>query len=316
MIKLFRLTLSLFILSCGLANAGASEIPVLEIADRVIVPGPKIYLADLGTVNNISEPEKLNLMVDLGPAPYPGQVRTFSRDYLGLILKQKGFVQGLEIRMGPQVEVRVESTCVTGAQLEAAVQKALPSNDPSILKKWVELRNLPAETWLSKGEWQIKALPLGELPRVGAVLFRITLSKGSEVKNINVNGKIRAIGRVYQSVRDLNRHSLVNESDFLLVETELKDGTEILGPIPAKTRTTRIVKRGETLEAGHLQPLPLVIKDNIVNVRVKGQNILINMTGVAVKDGWLGDRITIQNPAGKKVFQGRVIGSNLVEVVF
>lgn len=312
MARYFRLTLWLLILSCGSVTL-ATNISVLEVADRVVVPGPKIYLSDLGTIHNASQTERM-LMVDFGPAPYPGQVRVFSRDYLELILKQKGFNEGLDIRMGEKVEVRVESTCITGAQLEAAIQELLPINELAIIKKWVELRNLPAETWLSKGEWQIKASALGDLPQVGTVLFRITLSKGNEVKTINISGKIRAFGRIYQSIRDLNRHSLINENDFILVEKELTSDEVVLGHMPRETRSTKIIKTGEVLEKNHLQPLPLVIKENIVQVMVRGGNITVKMTGIAWKDGWLGDQITVFNSTSEKKFQGRVIGPNLVEV--
>ncbi len=314
MARFLQLALYLLVLTCSLANVEAASILVFEIPDRVLVPGPKIYLSDLGTIHGSVQIAGMDLMVDLGPAPYPGQVRVFSRDYLGLLLKQKGFNQGLDIRMGQQVEVRVESACITGEQLEAAIQSIIPSNNSSITKKWVELRNIPVETWLSKGEWQIKAMPVGTLPQVGTALFRVAISKENEVKTINVSGKIRALGWVYQSVRDLNRHSLINESDFIMIETELTSGEEILGSLPPKTRSTKIIKKGQILTTDHIQPLPLVTKENIVNVMVRGGNMTIKMTGLAGKDGWLGDQITILNPTSKKVFQGRVTGQNLVEV--
>lgn len=316
MARLFWVVLLAIILTCGIANAGAADIPVLEIADRVIVPGPKIYLADLGSVRDSYQTGKLDLMVDLGPAPFPGQVRIFSRDYLGLILKQKGFSQALDIRMGKQVEIRVDSTCVTAAQIEAAIQKIIPKNDIFIIKKWIELRNLPAETWLNKGEWQIEVKPLGDLPQVGTALFRVILTKDNETKTINVSGRIKALGRVYQSTRDISRHSLINEADFKLVETELTNSDALLGVIPPKTRSTKFIKKGQIIEEDHIQPVPLVTKQTIVNVIVKGGNLAVKMTGIAEKDGWLGDQITIQNPTSKKVFQGRVIGANLVEVNF
>lgn len=315
MVRLMRIILLISILTCGLGNVRAADIPVLEIADRVIVPGPKIYLSDLGMIQNPATAKRLNLKVDLGPAPYPGQVRVFSRDYLGLILKQKGFNENLDIRMGKQVEVRVESICITAAQVEAAIAEVLPSNDPFIIKKWIEFRNVPAETWLSKGEWQIEASPLGDLPPVGPVVFRVTFKKNNESKTINVSGKIRALGRVYQSNRDIGRHAMINGTeDFKLVEIELINGQEMLGRLPQKIRSTKLIKKGDILEKDHFQPLPLVTKGDFVNVIVKDGNIAVKMTGIAVKDGWMGDQILIINPNSKKKFQGRVIDRNLVEV--
>jgi flagella basal body P-ring formation protein FlgA len=306
----------IFILTYGIANVGAAAIPVLEIPERVIVPGPKIYLSDLGLIRNQSQTDALDLRIDLGPAPYPGQVRVFSRDYLGLILKQKGFNQALDIEMGNQVEIRVESTCITAAQLEAAIQKELSQDNLFIVKRWIELRNLPAETWLNKGEWQIKASPLGDLPLVGTAIFRLTLTKDDEIKTINASGKLRALGRVYQATRDISRHSLINEADFQLIETELTSGKEFLGKIPQDIRSTKLIQKGRILETNSIQSVPLATKGNFVNVIVAGGNVAIKMTGIAGKDGWLGDRITIHNPTSKKVFQGRVIGPNLVEVNF
>lgn len=315
MLRRFRRFLIVLILAwtCGLITGWAAPIPVLEIPDRVIVPGPQVYLSDLGSLREPTAAEGLNLKVDLGPAPHPGHVRVLSRDYLGLILKQKGFNANIEIRMGKQVEIRVESTCITGDQVAAAIHQALPS-DNRLSERWLELRNLPAETWLSKGEWQINVSPLGEIPRVGTILFRVTFAKGNELKTINVSGKIRARGWVYQAVRDLKRHSQLNEGDFRLVEIELASGREFLGRLPQDIRSTNLIREGTILETDYFQPLPLVTKQNFVNVMVKGGNVAIKMTGIAAKDGWLGDQILIINPDSKKKFQGRVIGQNLVEV--
>lgn len=314
MVKAFRVTLLMFVLNCGLINAGAADIPILEIPDRVIVPGPNIYLSDLGSIQNHSVTERFNLAVDLGPAPYPGQVRVFSRNYLKLILEQKGFNENLDIKMGKQVEVRVESTCITAAQVKEAIEQTLPPSTPSILKRWIEFRNIPAETWLSKGEWQIKVSPVGKLPQVGSVVFRVTFTKENELKTINVSGKIRALARVYQAARDIKRHSLISPSDFKLVEAELTNGQELLGKLPQNIRSTQLLKKGKILETDHFQPLPLVMRGNFVNVLVKSDNIIIRMVGIAQKDGWLGDQILIANPSSKEKFQGRVISENLVEV--
>ncbi|NLW46465.1 MAG: flagellar basal body P-ring formation protein FlgA [Firmicutes bacterium] len=316
MAKYFQVFWLILTLTCGLVSVKADNIPVLEIPEQVIVPGPKIYLSDLGSIRNPSPAEGLDLTVDLGPAPYPGRVRVFSRDYLGLILKQKGFNQALDIQMGNQVEVRVESTCITAAELEAAIQKELSQDNPFIIRRWIELRNLPAETWLNKGEWQIKASPLGELPLVGTAIFRVTLTKDNEIKTINASGKLRALGRVYQATRDISRHSLINEAAFQLIETELTNGKEFLGKIPQDTRSTKLIQKGRILEINSMQSVPLVTKGNYVNVIVADGKVAIKMTGIAGKDGWLGDQIAIHNQTSKKVFQGRVIGPNLVEVNF
>ena len=290
--------------------------PVFVIPDEVTVSGPDIHLSDLGKLQNGTDGDRENLkMINLGAAPLPGQIRKLSRDYLQIILRQHQTTQNMILEMGDQVEIRVTAVCIKAADLQAAVEKLIPDKKSQIIKKWLELRNLPEAIWLSNKDWRIEATPVRGIPEFGAVLFKVTLTNGNERRMLNLSGRIRATALVFEAQRDLPRFAELNPGDFEAIESELTNGAELLGTIPSGMRTTKPFRRGEILLSDQIQKVPLVNKGHEVGVIVKSNRLEIRITGIARSDGWLGDWIQLQNPSSRKFFRGRVIGKDLVEVV-
>jgi flagella basal body P-ring formation protein FlgA len=285
------------------------------IPETVVVGGPKIFFSDLGTIQSgQTDFEDFLKRVDLGAAPAPGEVRTFNREYLNSIIRQNRFPIAISLQMGEQVAVKSIATCIQGVEIEKAIQNLFAEKKTNIIKKWVELHNLPETIWLSHGEWKIAVFPIGNLPEVGNALFKVILTKDKENKTINISGKIRATALVYRTLRNISNQTAINQRDFELMEMELATGKELVGAIPGQTRATKFIKQGEILRTDWLQPIPLVCKDHAVKVIVKDENVVIKIVGVAKVDGWLGDEILISNPDSNKVFRAKVIGNGVAEV--
>jgi flagella basal body P-ring formation protein FlgA len=286
-----------------------------EIPEMATIGGPKIFLNDLGTVingpNNVSDYLK---QVDLGTVPAPGQVRNFSREYLNSIIRQYNFPVTINLQMGEQVVVKSIAACIPGAEIEKSIQNLFVEKESHIIKKWVELRNMPELLWLSQGDWKIAAFPVGNLPEVGNALFKVILTKGKETKVINISGRIRATAQVYRALRNISHQAQISETDFELVAMELVNGRELVGEIPNQSRSTKLIKPGEILQKDWVQPIPLVCKEHEIKVIVKDENVVIKIIGVAKFDGWLGDEILIMNPISNKMFKAKVTGNGVVEV--
>jgi flagella basal body P-ring formation protein FlgA len=299
------------------AQGEGSEIATItfEIPEMATIGGPKIFLNDLGKVssgpNNVSDYLK---QVDLGAVPAPGQVRSFSREYLNSIIRQYKFPVVINLQMGERVVVKSMAACVQGTEVEKVIQNLITEENPHLIKKWVELRNVPEVLWLSQGDWKIIAFPIGNLPEVGNALFKVILTKGKETKTINISGKIKATAQVYRALRNISHQALINQTDFELVAMELANGRELMGEIPNQTRSTKLIKQGEILRSDWVQPIPLVCKDHQVKVIVKDENVVIKIIGIAKFDGWLGDEILIMNPVSNKIFKAKVKGNGVVEV--
>ncbi len=297
----------------GIGNG--SPMVTLEIPSTVTVSGSELYLSDLGVVRGgqagVSDYLK---QVELGPIPVPGQKRVLNRDYLNSLLKQYHFPFTLALKMDNEVVVKSLAACIDGENIQKAIEGLVAEKKPHFLKRWVELRNIPEKMLLSPGEWKTVASFVGNPAEVGPALFKVVLTKGMESRVLNISGKIRATALVYRALRNIPYQSVINPSDFELVEIELENGREFLGVIQSGNRVTKLIKQGEILQKDWFQPLPLVSKDQQVIVTVKDENVAISILGTAKADGWLGNEIMIINPLSHKIFKARVTGNGIVEL--
>lgn len=300
----------------GVALAEAPGLS-LTISETAVVSGPRITLADLGTIQGGTNSEREYLKkIDLGAAPIPGQVRPISKKYILEIIMQHQFLKKLNLSMGAEVKVTVEAVCIKKADIEKVITDLLQKAKPGILKKWIELNNIPKEIWLSNDNWELKAVPIGKLPELGTALFKVIISnKNEKGREINISGKIRETAILYRTIRELPRHAEIKPDDLETVEMELSSGKELLGEIKGRIRTKRLIRQGEVLRTDQIQPVPLVHKEHEVVVIVRSKTVEITTSGIAKADGWLGDEILVVNPKSKKNFRGRVINENMVEVI-
>ncbi|HEX3044225.1 MAG TPA: flagellar basal body P-ring formation chaperone FlgA [Bacillota bacterium] len=303
----------------GWAETGDRAALMLEIPDQVTVAGPNFGLSDLGALKG-GQASDLEVIqkIDFGPAPQPGQVRRFTRNYLELILQQYRFSGLIQLRMGEQVEVKVAALCFKTVDFENAIMGLLPPPKPEFIRRWVELNNPPAEIWVSCDEWRLEAATTGRLPEIGPVLFRVVLTnerlQGSRERIFNISGRIHATAKVYRALQNIPRYGIIKPVDFEPIEQELVTGHEILGEVPPEHRSTQPLHQGDLLRADRIQPVPLVCKDEEIRVILKDEKLTIQLMGIAKADGWLGDEIMLMNPTSKKIFKGQVIGEDLVEV--
>lgn len=288
----------------------------VEIPDEVVVSGLRFGLSDLGKVIGGSEADRKILeTISFGTPPAPGQVRVFDRKYLQLIVNGYRFQQIPELKMGERVIVRTEAVGIPGTQIQAAINRLIVTKNPGIVERWVELRNVPSTVWLAKGKWDVQAVPAGELPLVGNAVFKVTITNGAETKTINIGGQIRAKALVYRSKRTLPRYTNVSGDEFEQVTMELRTGREFVGELPGRCRNLTVIREGEILLKHQLEETPLVIKGQPVIIAVRQENFEIRIMGTACADGWMGDAVKILNPDSKKIFTGRVIDKDTVEVI-
>jgi flagella basal body P-ring formation protein FlgA len=295
----------------------ALKVVTLAIPSVITVSGPRLWLNDLGTIcEGQASAVAVDYLkqVDLGAAPAPGQERVFNRDYLNSILEQFNFPVIIRLQMGETVVVKSSAACIQESDIQKAIQSLYTEKKPHIVKRWVELQNIPGIVNLSPGEWEIKVSVIGNQVEAGNTLFKVVLTKGTESRILNISGKVRATAQVYRAVRDIPYQSVIMPADFELVELELQNGKEFVGEFQSGVRLTKLVKQGEVLHKNWLQPIPLISKNQEVKVVVKDENVAIKIIGIAKIDGWLGDEVMIVNPLSHKTFKARVTGNGIVEL--
>ncbi|HBE80984.1 MAG TPA: flagella basal body P-ring formation protein FlgA, partial [Firmicutes bacterium] len=307
--KLYKvgLLVALIILLQIPVSGEAPEV-TFEIPETVAVNGPNVCFNDLGAIKE-DTPVRTGYFlkqIDLGPAPAPGQVRILGREYLNSIIQQYKMPFSIHLEMADQVTVKSNAICIQKAELEQAIQNLFSEKKPHLLKKWVEVQNMPDSLWVSQGKWEIEASLVGNPGEVGNGLFKVALTKGSENRILNICGKIRARALVYRAIRDIPRQASLDPTDFELIEAELQNSRELISEFPAKIRATKLIKQGEIIRSEWFQPIPLVCKDQEVTVIARDENVGVKMVGLAKMDGWRGDMIPIINPVSHKTIKAKV----------
>ena len=289
---------------------------ILEIPDGVTVPGPKVSVMDLGSLDDQSLAVIKELKrVSLGMAPQPGQERKFSRNYLASLLKQYHLQDEVDLRMGPEVTVRTEGVCITGEELRTMMEAQLPPANGTFIARRLIIPNLKKEIWLEKGDLQVVVKPLGRIPEQGTVVFGIEFFVNQvRKKAIHQSAEIRLTGLIYQAKRDIKPQEMLTAADFRVSEAEIGNRQQYYGAFPAECRAVKKIQSGETLGRNSFQRIPLVGKGRPVTVIVSLDDAEIKVTAEAGRDGWLGDEIRVVNSKSKQAFKAKVIGRNTVEV--
>jgi flagella basal body P-ring formation protein FlgA len=296
--------------------SGEAKDIAFEIPETVAVNGPNVYFNDLGVIKEDTQLAAGYFLkqIDLGPAPAPGQVRILGREYLNSIIRQYKMPFSIYLEMGEQVTVKSNAICIQRSELEDAIQNLFTEKKPHLLKKWVDVQNMPDSLWVSQGKWKIEASLVGNPGEVGNALFKVALIKGSESRILNISGKIRAKALVYKAIRDIPRQASLDPADFELIAAELQNSKELISEFPAKIRATKLIKQGEIIRSEWFQPIPLVCRDQAVTVIARDENVGVKMVGLAKMDGWLGDMIPIINPVSNKTIKAKVTGNGIVEL--
>ncbi len=82
-----------------------------------------------------------------------------------------------------------------------------------------------------------------------------------------------------------------------------------LGQVEAR----RYIKEGKPIRKKDVQPVALVKRGGIVNVKLIEGNILIHFSATALKDGRIGETIFVKKDDGTRL-KVKVVGQNKVEI--
>ena len=103
----------------------------------------------------------------------------------------------------------------------------------------------------------------------------------------------------------VKRVDVANRADFVL-------GEEMLDK---EITTRKIFQKGEIIDKRFVKMRPDVAKFSDVRVFfVSNGNVMVTIDGTAMMDGMLGDYINVENRNYKKVYNGKIIGTNKVLV--
>jgi len=154
--------------------------------------------------------------------------------------------------------------------------------------------------------------------RVGLLAFKVGLYKGGKLlRNVRIQARVEAHGRLWVACRTINRKAQLGESDVEQCWREIKSiKQKFVTDLATLTagRARRMIPAGTVITADLLESKPLVKRGQLVNVICRRRGLEIKMAALAMQTGFKDQLITVRNERSKQTFQGRAIRPGVVLV--
>ena len=306
--------LLLALILIGVTHANDSPLQI-QIEDGLkVAPGP-ITLERIAKISGDSSIVERVTGMNLGDAPAPGQLRYVTRKYIQFKLSQAGIgASEYTLSMPERIGLRGAGTLLTGERLENFIAAELKRQVPSEWTDWRMDWNGADGGWLPPGKVEMEIEPGVKGISPGTNLFVIRILVDGKIKRrISTSVRIIASAQVPVLTGDLLRHARIDEEYISWEEREIS-GRELLVLSSDDLRARRRLRQGSVLRDGDLEPVPMVEKGARVSIEVYFGKTCVKVSGIASRDGWLGQTIPVENMTSKKTVLAVVTGPGRVEV--
>ena len=140
---------------------------------------------------------------------------------------------------------------------------------------------------------------------------------GSVNWTLYVTVKVELTKNVLVANRRLERGEIISKGDFRLEKRMVSGlhGEYIESPDNAVGSVLKLaLKRGAVISPRQLRRQPAVTRGSQVIILGRGDGIEVRMSGEALSDGSLGQRIKVRNSSSSRRVEGTVVGRGAVEV--
>jgi flagellar basal body P-ring formation protein FlgA len=314
-----RYSVSIFFFLVALFGTAASgDADMVTLQDKASVSGEYIKLGDVASIKGPHARELGELPLMKSPRNASGV--TLSSQFVGAKIKEKLPGVLASLTGAPHVSVCARQARISGTELEALYRDAVSRSNPYKERGSIEISDVKAPSSIFVPE-KDKALLQANFSQgedfLGLVTATISV-RDSSVDICRVSGKIRMLAQVPVAGRLIRRGEVITEGDLELKTWDISaspllvsDMKECLG---MRAKTT--LQAGKPLLRSNIAQPPLVSRGDIVALEARSEELVIMDRGIALKDGFLGEKIPIKNAGSGKQVVGTIIARSLVEVTF
>lgn len=138
---------------------------------------------------------------------------------------------------------------------------------------------------------------------------------GESKKRFFIRYEIQAKMKLFKARHNINRGKILTLKDLVSVQTEFKrlKGMPLTSMMQQQVRVKKRLAEGKILYQHDIEPLPSVLKDKPVNVRLISGKVHLEFQATCLDDAVIGEYVYIERSDGKKL-RAKVIHKNLVEI--
>ncbi|MCL2063031.1 MAG: flagellar basal body P-ring formation chaperone FlgA [Candidatus Cloacimonetes bacterium] len=137
---------------------------------------------------------------------------------------------------------------------------------------------------------------------------------GQTINVFNVLARVQDQQFVYQANKTIRKGQKISSNDFEKVMVAVNLNNSFLAEIDENDDiiANNLISRGSYLRTTDVVNAPYVERNGLVSVLIRGTSMQLNYEAISRADGWLGDRIMLQNPDSRQTFYAVVVDKNKV----
>jgi flagella basal body P-ring formation protein FlgA len=249
------------------------------------------------------------------PAPLPEHTDRWRPEQLERIIRARitGTLPPFEWSGADRLIVTRKVQALGGDELVAAAAQAWRQVRQGQDDMLVEpVQPIPSVN-LPTGKYQLRARRIANPGQGSVVVWLDVLISGRVVHSASVALRDRGRHPVYIAKRTLDVGEPVRADDFQREDIEGGSASSVVpGMQPARLR--RALRQGEVLNAEALVPADAVRSGDPLQVVLRQQGILVEVSGTAASDARPGQMVTVRWPQGREVVRGRLLDNGKVAI--
>lgn len=145
---------------------------------------------------------------------------------------------------------------------------------------------------------------------------KITIIDGTAQRSIPVNVKIAVYKDVLAAKEFITQFQLVNHSNTYIKRLDVANNIEnVMDSLPGVLVASKNIAKDAPVLLTQTKQKPDIVRNSNVKIFfTQGDELTIELGGTAMKEGKLGDIITVKNAKYNRIYTATVVGENKVEV--
>ena len=145
---------------------------------------------------------------------------------------------------------------------------------------------------------------------------RVTIIDGATSRSFPVNVKVAVHKDVLVAREFIPQFQLINQSNTYIKRLDVASNIEnTLESLPVAIVAAKNISRDMPVLTTQTKQKPDIVRNSDIRILFRqGDELTIELEGMAMKEGKLGDIITVKNKKYNKIYTATVVGENRVEV--
>jgi flagella basal body P-ring formation protein FlgA len=294
--------------------------PAISLREQAKTSGTAILLGDVADFHGLPDLQQQSLAaVALGSAPSGDAERILTRDQIKRQLERSGAkMEGIEFTGAESVRIQAALRLLDAESVARIIQDRLTADYPGGLLKLKTLKViLNGQVLVPDGEFTLVPV-LRSSSGKPTNLVTVDLYSGQRrLRRFQVQTEWEWEATVATAARNLPFGHTLSEGDFSWVDRKSQDVPADLvldaGAL-AGMRLRRPLQTGDLITREVLTAPLMVEKGDVVQLALRSSGFSIVTTGTAQQAGGSGDKIRVIQPESKRVYIGKIVGKNKVEI--